>query len=323
MRNKLVIGNIPGHKDCSGVLFDFIAKWNQTIKPLHLAAFLQGKNAWNGSFRDKSPKKTEGLLDDLRDQLLSGAKSVFQFKLFVKKMNYLDPRLCQLQAINDFYEEVFKQEYEKIFQSKLSLSSFMEGLPATDKFMVFPKKFNFSSSKWVDLWNEYRMSDADSGLHRCESLNFDYGTRPESFLCHNIRNEKQNYLLTYEERYSEKRSGENNLDDYIRFLYNYKDYESEIEMKNGITLREAFILSLFEYWKNGKYFAPRDKTGNYLAVPCFGSVCQDGDYDERYRPIPIIIFSEHALESTWASTKRGLPDLRLVKVYTAKETFNL
>jgi len=310
MRNKLVIGNISGQKDCSGVLFDFMAKWKKTIMPIHLAAFLQGKNAWDGSFRDGAPKNTERLLRELAEQLLSKTKPIHQFKLFVKKMDYCDPRLCQVQAINDFYEEVF--------QYKLSLNRLTKKLPiaVTDKFMFFPKEFNFSSSHWIEAWNEYRASEADGGLRRCEPLNFKYGTRPENFLIYNIRSEKQNYLITYEERYSEKIT--ENID---RFTYDLKNYKSQVKPQKGVTLREAFILSLFHYWKNEKYFTSRGETDKYLIIPCYGSVCRDSDYDEKYRPIPIIVLSEQALSSTWASTKGGPPHSGLTKIYTVEKTF--
>ena len=148
MRNKLIIGNISGHKDVSGVLFDFLKKFNRTIFPSKLAAFLQNKDAWSGEFLVNAPEDYDGLIDELRIQLLTGTKSIFQFKLFVKGQDYLNPWQCQLEAITDFYQEVFNLD--------IRLKSYESRFAVTGNFMYFPYELNFKNDRLCDCWETYR-----------------------------------------------------------------------------------------------------------------------------------------------------------------------
>jgi hypothetical protein len=226
-------------------------------------------------------------------------------------MDYLNPGLCQLQAISDFYEEVFEHN--------VPMANLKSRPPTTDKFMIFSSSFSLASDYWIEQWEKYRYGQwinnpLDNGLHRCNPLNFEYGVQPQDFLSSNVREENKDYLLTYEEECRDY-----DLWSAVAFKYEYQNKKAPVKFQNGITLREAFFLSLFEWWKNGR-FTPRAECRDRVAIPCRGSICSDGDWDKKYWPIPIVILSENSLESTWASTKGHMPSPALVKIYTPKET---
>ncbi|MFA4942244.1 MAG: hypothetical protein WC564_01235 [Patescibacteria group bacterium] len=312
--NKIIIGDIPGQSDCSGILFDFISKWNKSIKPINLAAFLQGKNPWDGSFTNNPPQNSDGLLEELKIQLLSGAKTINQFKLFLKKLDHNNFGMCQFQAILDFYKEVFHIE--------LSIPGPENRFPMSEKFMIFPRIINFSSNRWANCWYEYRQGLTGErmidNLERFEPINFKYGSSYANFILTSLRQNEDDYLLTYEETYHTE-----NLDEIIGHTYPQRDYKVPMNAENGISLKESILLSLFERWKNGRYFAPENDREKYLAIPCNGSACHDVIYKKNYYPVPIIFLSEDAISSTWASTKGGQPEVRRAKVYKPGKVYLL
>ncbi|MFA5131220.1 MAG: hypothetical protein WC467_02235 [Patescibacteria group bacterium] len=314
MRNKLIIGNIPGHKDVSGVLFDFLKKWNRTINPKQLAAFLQNIDAWSGQFLVNVPKDYDGLLDELKIQLLSGAKSIFQFKLFVKGQDYLNPWQCQLEAITAFYQEVFNLE--------ISLKAYEPRFTVTDNFMYFPKELCISDDKLFDLWEIYRNGNLagqirDLGLRRSEPIGLNYGVQTKRLLQYNLRSNTSDYILTYKEKYVTEDLGE-----IYRFSYDLQ-YKPAVVDQGGITLREAFILCMFEFWKKSQYFSPRKNQEKYLAIPCYGSVCADIFSEKDRVQIPIIILTPNDIQSTWASQKKNMPRFKLAKIYQGEDWYLL
>jgi|GEM_PF-5393083 len=314
MRNKLIIGSIPGHKDVSGVLFDFIKKWSRTISPSKLAAFLQNKDAWSGEYLINPPQDYDGLLDELRTQLLSGAKSFYQFKLFVNGLDYLNPWQCRLEAITDFYQEVFKLE--------IRLKAFDSRYAAAGNYMFFPRELNLKDNRFSDTWEIYRNGDLngkrrDEGLLRCEPWNFEYGVPTKSFLQYDLRSGNDDYILYFDEKFVTE-----DLEAISRYTYPLI-FKPAVVDKDGLTLRESFILAMFELWKTTKYFSPRKDQGRYLAIPCFGSVCANSGLNETTLPIPLIILTQDEIQSTWATMKNHIPPFKLAKIYKGEDCFLL
>jgi len=318
MSNKLVIGDISGHKDVSGVLFDLMAKWGRSIEPIHLAAFNQGKNAWDGSFTDNPPKDVDGLITELRTQLLSGAKTMAQLKLFLIKKDYTNLAMCHMQDISDFYQEVFGVH----FSTSNGLTKRLSG----DNFMYFAPKliFNDSGFDFTHEWIRYRFGENyhnqinhDDGILRCEPLNFSYGTRPATFLKNNARSAKDNYLLTYSEAIEADVNHR-----FSNFTYPYNGYSEEFTNQKGLTFRETCILLMFKCWKDNRYFAGKEKNDIQL-IPCYGSICAKSDYDKKYWPIPVVYITENEIKVTYASTKAQRPRAQTTKNFRVQEVFEL
>lgn len=314
MRNKLIIGDIPGRKDVSGILFDFMKKWNRTIFPSQLRRFLENKEAAITAGYSSAGINYDGLLDELKIQLLSGAKSFYQFKLFVNGLDYLNPWSCQLEAIADFYNEVFQLE--------IRLKTFDPRYAKGGNFMFFPHELNFKNNRLFDAWEIYRNGDLngkrrDEGLRRCEPWYFEYGVPPKSFLQYDLRNANSDYIIYYREKFVTE-----DLENISRYTYPLIYKPSVVDMR-GLTLREVFILSMFEFWKTTKYFSPRKDQEHYLAVPCFGSVCADSTHDELILPIPLVIMTEDEIQSTWAAGRHHIPNFKLAKIYKEEDHFLL
>lgn len=314
MKNKLIIGNISGHKDVSGVLFDFVKKFNRTIYPSQLAKFLQNKEAFRTAGYSCAGLDYDGLLDELRTQLLSGAKSIFQFKLFVKGQDYLNPWQCQLEAVTAFYQEVFNLD--------ISLKEYESRFTITGNFMFFPKELCISNDKFFDLWEIYRNGNTggqirDLGLRRSEPIGFNYGVQTKRLLQYDLRSDSSDYILYYKEKYVTEDVGE-----IYRFSYGLQ-YKPAVVDRSGITLREAFTLCMFEFWKNAQYFSPRKDQDRYLAIPCYGSVCADTFSENDIVQIPIIILTPDDIQSTWASMKKNMPRFKLAKIYQGEDWYIL
>ncbi len=317
---KMIIGDISGRRDFSGVFFDFLVKWQKTIVPLHLSAFLQGKNAFDGSFTDCDPRNEEKLLEELKKQLLSGAKSLTQFKLFIKKMDYTNPETVRAQEIIDFYHEVFGAtiSHNLIYSAQANLLD--------ENFMYFSHKVHFRSDIWAQLWknfhygeNKARYAD-DKGLTVCLPFNFNsdagyVGSPPRDFLLGSIRQENEDYYFTYRERIYR----EGPMESVKRFGYQGAARKTYLGQRDGITLKEAFILLMFEYWRSESYFQHPEK-GIKIAVPCYGSVCKDYQQKEKIWPIPLVIASPENIENTFASlTNPNYLPIFLVRDYRVIE----
>jgi hypothetical protein len=136
----------------------------------------------------------------------------------------------------------------------------------------------------------------------------------------NVRGTDRNYLLVYNE-------GMEIDKDYCfsNFSYPYNGYSQDFTDRKGLTLRETFILLMFEWWRNRRFFT-KNKNGNDSAqiIPCFGSICSDGDYEKTYLPIPLVYVTKDNLDSVWASTNGHRPSRPdNVRVLRVEKTFEI
>ena len=297
---KLIIGDIPGGKDLSGVLKDFLVKWeNKVILPKHLAALLQRKNAWDGSFKDNPPKKADGLLTEFINQLMERSITLPQLKLFLLKKNYLDPVLCRALEIKEFYKEVFNL--------KVPLKNSLKNELTDAGFMIFPKEIKLANLALDEKWGEYVQPDNPfdpifRAFHRCEDFSFKYGVHPDRFTKFDVRTEANSYLLAYREEIVW--GVYDNVKRVSTFSYPRR-YREKAQNSQGVTLREVYLLLMFEWWKTGSYVKlPEDYEGphTHICIPCYGSVCKTQDHDGN-NLIPIFQSGEDEIGSVGSSVK--------------------
>lgn len=316
---KLIIGDISGHQDCSGVLFDFLAKWQRSIMPIHLAALLQGKNPWNGTFVDAPPKNVDGLLQELRSQLLSGAKTIAQLKLFLVKKDFTNPVLCRLQTISDFYKEVFNQKFDLVN----SISDEDAKKLDTSDWMFFSAAL-FKNWQFINLWDQYRhgkwrFSGVDYGLERCEPFGYDYGTTHNDFLSKELRMDNKHYFIAYNSNIF----SETNDFSFANFKYPYIYNEDVLNKQAGLTLKETYVILMFDYWQNHQYFKFFPQLSETIAIPCFGSTCKATDNLNTFRPIPIIVVDKNNIKATRASAWKTLTIPKYFKHYRVSKIVNI